>query len=137
MYEILKALSAAKSWIFEYGRTDFQNLFEAAEQKEVSHIFLDPVKIGKNRNDSGEVESIVYSGNFMLLYSSDIDEKSYNDRYEKYIKPIVSTQIELIEDNLICEHEANIETWEIVEVINMFDYSLDGILVTYRILIDE
>ena len=133
----MKAIAAANSWVFDYGRSDFQNLFNAAEQKLKSHLFLDPVKIGKNRNDTGGVEAMVYSGSFMLLYSSDLDEVSYSDRYEKYIKPIVMTQIELIETDLICTQQANIEQWEIVEVINMFDYNLDGIIVTYRIVIEE
>lgn len=137
MYEILKALAAASGWVFEYGRRDFQNLHDAAEQKEVSHLFLDPVQISKNRSDSGQVESITYSGNFMLLYSSDIDEESYEYRYENYIKPILEGQIGVIENDLVCVQEATIEQWQIVEVINMFDYNLDGVIVTYRTTIDE
>ncbi len=90
----------------------------------------------KKRNDSGEIESFVYSGSFMLLYSSDIDEKSYNDRYVKYIKPIIDSQIEIIENDLICEQEATIEEWKEVEVINLFDQNFDGILVTYRVSIE-
>lgn len=137
MYEILKVIAAANNWIFEYGRADFNNLFEASEQKNVSHLFLDPVKIGKNRGDAGGVESISYSGSFMLLYSSDIDKVSYEQRYIDYIKPIISSQIDKVENDLTCEQEANIEQWEIVEVINMFDYNLDGIMVTYKVTIDE
>ncbi len=65
MKERLEALALAQRWVFEYGRPDFNNLFEASEQKNVSHLFLDPVEIVKNRNDSGQVESISYSGRFM------------------------------------------------------------------------
>ena len=136
MYEILKALAKSNGWIFEYGRTDFQNLSDASEKKNVSHVFLDPVEIIKNRNDSQVVESITYSNSFMILYSSDIDEISYEERYQKYIKPIVLTEIGIVENELICEKKATIEQWKIVEVINMFDYNLDGILVTYIITID-
>lgn len=137
MKEILEAFAAAQGWVFDYGRSDFHNLKDVAEQTEVTHLFLDPVEIGKNRNDSGGVDSISYSGSFMLMYSSDIDEESYDFRYENYIKPIISGQIELLEDDLICTHEANIEQWKIVEVINVFDYNLDGVLVTYKVTIDE
>jgi len=136
MYEILKAFATLKGWVFEYGRSDFQNLFNSAEQKDVSHLFLDPVKIGKRRNDTGGVEAMVYTGSFMLLYSSEIDEIGYEERYLKYIKPIVMTKIELIETDLICVQEAKIELWEIVEVINMFDYNLDGVIVNYKLNID-
>lgn len=137
MKEILETLATAEGWVFDYGRADFHNLHEAAEQKNVSHLFLDPVEINKNRNDSGQVESISYSGSFMILYSSDIDEKSYNERYEKFIKPIVNGQVELIEEDLICQYEASLEQWKIVEVINVFDYNFDGILVSYKVTINE
>lgn len=137
MKEILEAFALAQGWFFDYGRMDFQNLTDIQEQKNVSHLFLDPVEINKNRNDSQQVESISYSGTFMILYSSDIDEESYNKRYEDYIKPIITGQVELIEDNLICEHESNIEQWKIVEVINVFDYNFDGIMVSYKVTIDE
>lgn len=137
MYDFLKDLSTAKGWVFEYGRADFSNLFDANEQKEVVHLFLDPVVIRKNRNDSGEIESRTFSGSFMMLYSSDIDEASYQDRYEKYIKPIVESKIEEIEENLNCEHQVKFDEWTSSEVINMFDYNLDGIIVTYKITYDE
>jgi hypothetical protein len=136
MYEILKALAAVENWVFEYGRTDFQNLYNGLDNKNVSHLFLDPPERSKKRNDSGVVESIVYSGNFMLLYSSDIDETSYEYRYTNYIKPILDSQIAIIEEDLICEHEATLEEWKELEVINMFDQNLDGVLVTYRVSID-
>lgn len=137
MYEILKAIAAANGWVFEYGRRDFQNLHDETEQKGVSYLFVDPIEISKNRSDSGQVESITSGGSLMLLYSSDIDEESYEYRYENYIKPIINTQIEIIEDNLICEQEASLEEWKTVEVINMFDFNLDGILLTYRLTIEE
>ena len=137
MYEILKAVAIAQSWLFDYGRSDFQNLFNEVEQKNVSHLFLDPVEIRKRRNDTGGIEALIYSGSFMLLYSSDIDEMSYEERYEKYIKPIKDTQIELIENELICGNEATIEEWTILEVINVFDFNADGAIVTYRVSINE
>lgn len=137
MYEILKALAAANNWGFEYGRHDFQNLHEAAEQKNVSHIFLDPVKIRDIDNDSGVTEKKVFSGSFMILYSSDIDEKSYDDRYQDYIKPIVTGDLLTIKDNIRCNNEVVFDLWETVEVINIFDYNFDGVICTYQLTIDE
>lgn len=137
MYEILKALATAESWVFTYGRTDFQNLFEASEQKNVSHLFLDPVKIRDIDNDSGVTEQKVYSGSFMILLSSVIDEKDYDTRYQNYIKPIVSGDLVTIKEELVCNQEAKVDVWETTEVINIFDYNFDGIIVTYQITIDE
>ena len=104
MYEILKALAAANNWVFEYGRQDFNNLFEATEQKNVSHIFLDPVEIEEKDNDSGISEKQIHSGSFMILYSSDIDKKSYEDRYQDYIKPILTGDLEIIKKEIRCSY---------------------------------
>lgn len=137
MKEILEQFATAQNWPFEYGREDYLNLFKKPEQIEVSHLFVEPITIEKNRNDSQQVESISYSGMFMLLYSSKFDKASYNDRYNDYIKPIINTQIEDLEQHLICEHEASLDQWKITEVINILDYNLDGVIVDYKVTIDE
>ena len=137
MYEILKALAAANGWVFDYGRSDFQNLFEAAEQKAVSHIFLDPVGVLDVDNDAGVTEQKIYSGSFMILYSSNIDELSYDARYQNYIKPIVSGDLRTINNAIRCTYEGSIESWDIAEVINMFDYNLDGVICTYKIRLND
>ena len=137
MKEILKAIATANDWGFEYGREDFQNLYDVSESDNTIHLFLDPVGITKNRGDNQEVHSITYSGLFMLLKSSDVDEVSYEYRYENYIKPLIDTNITSIEDSLVCNSLANIDTWDITEIINVFDYNLDGVMIKYKITIDE
>lgn len=136
MYDFLKDFSVLAGWLFEYGRADFNNLKEASEAEEKLSLFLDPVAIEKKKNDSGVVESLVYSGSFMLLYSSDIDEEGYEERYIKYIKPIVEAEVEKLEDFLNCEKEVSFDFWKIDEVINMFDYNFDGVIVTYKITVE-
>ena len=135
--DLLENLSESEEWFFEYGRADFNNLTDVEEKKEVVHLFLDPVKRGKKKNDSGVTESNYNSGSFMMLYSSSIDELSYNERFEKYIKPILENEVEKIEEYLTCEGEVSIEFWELTEVINIFDYNLDGIIINYKISYDE
>lgn len=136
MYEILKAIATAQGWVFNYGRQDFQNLFNKNEQKNLSHLFLDPVKVRDIDNDSGATEKKVYSGNFMLLFSSDIDEESYEDRYINYIKPIVQGDLKTIKDEIRCNYQVSFDVWEITEVINIFDYNFDGVICTYQITQD-
>lgn len=137
MKEILEAIAALNGWPFDYGRADFQNLTDIEEQKDLTHIFLDPVERNKFKNDTGVTEAIEYSGSFMLLRSSSIDETDYNNRYEKYIKPVIETDLKVIEDSLNCDHEARFRLWKDIEVINIFDYNFDGILVTFQVIIDE
>ena len=136
MYEILKAFAASNNLPFEYGRADFNNLHDSAEQKNVSHIFLDPVEISDIDNDSGVTEKKVHSGSFMILYSSDIDEISYDDRYQKYIKPIVTGNLISIKDELRCNSEVVFDMWKIQEVINIFDYNFDGVICTFQLTFD-
>lgn len=137
MYEILKAIATAQSWVFNYGRRDFQNLFKANEQKSVSHIFLDPVKIRDIENEDGVTEQKVHSGSFMILFSSDIDEEDYDARYQKYIKPIVTGDLKTIKEEIRCNYEATFDLWETTEIVNVFDYNFDGVICTYQITIDE
>lgn len=131
MYDLLKALAAAESWRFLYARRDFQNLFEEAEQVNLCHLFLDPVKIEEKFNDSGEAEAAVHSGSFMLLYSSDIDKESYEKRFEDYMKPIVQGAFETVKTALKCESNVKVESLGYIEVINLFDYNFDGLLVNF------
>lgn len=129
MYKLFKELAADNDWKFEYSRTDYQNLFSEMESNQV-HLFVDPIVIDSKFSDSGD-ESKTYSGKFMLLYSSDIDE-SYSDKYDRYIKPLIDESLTKIKDSFICS-DLSINKFQSVEVINLFDYNLDGILINYSI----
>lgn len=133
MRDLLESIAESNEWVFKYARSDFQNLFDEIEQKDVIHIFLDPVEISKNKDEYGTTETIVYSGSFMMLYSSSYDEGSYDIRYKKYIKPIIDLEIEKIEDSLSCESGLRIDGWRLIEVINILDYNLDGLIVTFQV----
>lgn len=136
MYEILKAIAAANSWVFTYGRHDFNNLFEGIEKQNTPYLFLDPVKIKDIDNENGVTEQRTYAGSFMVLYSSDIDEESYDARYQAYIKPIVTGALSVIKKYLRCTANATFELWETIEAINVFDYNFDGVLCSYQITTD-
>lgn len=137
MYDLLKEICAANNWFFHYGRKDFHNLKHTGRKETSSNVFLDPVQIRDNDNDAGTTESKVHSGSFMFLYSSDIDEPGYEDRYEKYIKPIVQGYLQIIKDYLQCEQDVTVDLWQTVEVINVFDWNGDGVIVTYQLTIEE
>ena len=131
MYEILKEISSNNDWVFDYGRSDFHNLFNEIEQKGVTHLFLDPVKAKSNLDEYGTTESLTYSGLLMLLLSSDIDEKSYEFRKEEYINKL-NGNVELLKEVLSCQYKLNINLWDTTEIINVFDYNLDGVIVNYQ-----
>lgn len=138
MYEILKAFALANDWGFFYGRHDFQNLEDLDETEAAKiQLFLDPVEIEENENDTNVTESAIHSGRFMLLMSSDIDEQSYDDRYQDYIKPLIETQLKILKESIACGYEVTFNLWKTIEVINILDFNFDGIIVTFNITIDE
>lgn len=139
MYEILKAIAAAMDpvWGFFYAKHDYRNLFTEVEIKDRIQIFLDPVEIEDVYNDMNVIEAQIHTGLFMILLSSDIDEVSYDDRYQKYIKPLIATKTKELKEAIRCgNYQLKFNTWKTVEVINMLDYNLDGLIVTYSFTID-
>lgn len=136
MYEILKAIATAQGWNFEYGRRDFDNLFSEIEDKTQKYLFLDPVKTKRVKNKEGVVEAETQQGTFMILMSSSLDELSYNDRYNTYIKPLIDTDNAIIEEAIRCGYDAEVKEWTITEVINLFDYNFDGIIVSFLVNFD-
>jgi len=137
MYNILKTICTTKSFPFVYARRDFQNLYDEVEQKNVPHLFLDPVIIEDVVNDMNVIEGKIYSGEFMLLVSSDIDEESYDERYQNHIKPLVDSEVEAIKEEIRCGQGVKFNLWRTIEVINVFDYNFDGLIVSYNITIEE
>lgn len=135
MYDLLKAIATANSYNFVYGRSDFQNLADDMDTGLV-YIFLDPVATDKVYDDFNRVEAKTYSGAFTLLVSSDIDKGDYEQRYIDEIKPLIDGALVVIEDALKCGGSINFNTWRELEVINLFDYNLDGLSITYNVTED-
>lgn len=137
MKEILEAIALANNFPFEYSRHDYRNLFDEIEQENISHIFLDPVKITDNDNDEGVTESKTYEGFFLVVFSSSIDEGDYEARFDKYIKPIVTGDLKTIKHEIRCGNKTTFNIWRYTEVINMLDYNFDGLMVDYNVTIEE
>lgn len=128
MYEFLKNIANANDWIFEYGRPDYLNVADDIEVDK-TYLFLEPIQIDSKFSDSGnEIKS--YSGKFMLLLSSDIDE-DYLTKYENYIKPLIDDSLMKIKDSFACS-DFQINSFKTLEVVNLFDGNVDGLLVNYQ-----
>ncbi|WP_339875198.1 hypothetical protein [Olleya marilimosa] len=133
MYDLIKYIAQYNNWLFQYARKDFHNLFDEAEQKGVPHLFLDPVQITEEFDEYNNVTKTTYSGSLMILVSSSIDEEDYDYRYQTYIKPIVNDTVSTLKAAIKCDGDNLITSWRITEVINAFDYNLDGVVITYSI----
>ena len=133
MYQILKNISDTNDYPFEYARRDFQNLYEEVEQLNVPHIFLDPVTETREFGDYGEHISTTYEGSFLMVVSSDFEDESYEYKYTENIKPLLSSSMAVITDGIKCNATLEIQQWRMVEVINIFDYTMDGIACTFNV----
>lgn len=135
MYQLLKAIADAQTptaWSFIYARKDFANLHDELETG-VPYIFLDPVSKESVFDDANVETDVTYSGTFMVLVSSDIDKGDYNQRYIDQIKPLIVGALATIKSELKCVGSIDFNSWREVEIINVFDYNLDGIVVTYNL----
>ena len=133
MHDFFKQLADANAWEFQYGRADYQNLERDVEAGKVN-LFVDPIITDSKFSDLGN-ETVSYSGVFMMLLSSDVDEQ-YTDKYTDYIKPIFDSSLKVFKDELACS-DYQINSFRVMEVVNLFDENFDGVLVNYSItLID-
>ncbi len=133
MYEFLKNLAEDNDWVFEYSRADYQNLYDEMTS-DVIHLFVDPITTSSSFTDSGFEEKSSY-GKLMILVSSDVDE-DYKQKYDNHIKPIIDGALQVLKDTLVCA-DANIQKFETIEVINLFDFNLDGVLVNYNVILND
>ena len=130
MYNKLKLIATEQGYIFFYGRRDFQNLLNELEGEQ-TYLFLDPVQTSTDFDDYGNAEGQTFTGSFMLLKSSKLDE-GYEERYLTDIKPLIDSQLKLVEESFACS-DYIIESWTTTEIINLFDYNFDGVVVKYSV----
>ena len=131
----LKALATAQGWAFVNAPRSYQNLqdianFIADTMEGVgvgeTFLFLDPVIRAKKTS-----EYIDYSGNFMVLTKSDLDETTYADRKTKYIDPVIAILYGTFYNKLRCDF--SISDWRSIEVINVFDFNGDGVSMKFTL----
>ena len=130
MYNKLKQISEENNWVFNYARRDFANLLNQAEGNN-TYLFLDPIQTSTDFDDYGNAESQTFTGSFMILKSSNLDE-GYEERYLTDIKPLIESQLKLIEAEFACS-DYIIDSWTTTEIINLFDYNFDGVVVKYSV----
>lgn len=129
----LEEIALANGWRFKYARRDYQNLIDATafisdEMADAGNgetfLFLDPVV------RKGENLGMRYTGNFMVLKSSNLDE-GYEDRAEVNIDPLIQKVMVEMKNKLRCIYD--IDNWTSIEVINVFDFNADGLSVAFNL----
>ena len=139
--EQFQTFSATLGWVFSYGNETNQNLLMADEFEDNIYLLLDTVKESEAEpSEFGGDGEITYTGNFMLMIQSDFDNVYHNQndadenksRYIKNIKPLKRVELPKLKNLIDCS-DMKRELWEVVEVINMMDANLDGVVVTFSI----
>lgn len=135
MYEFMKEVASEEGLDFHYARRDFANLYHSEDEVDLSktQLFLDPVSIETNYDVYGNKESELYTGHFMLLKHSSFQEDDYEKRYLEKIRPILTMAEEAIISEVGCRG-LRITFWQSVEVINVMDENLDGLIINYQII---
>lgn len=131
MKDTFTTIANSNNWGMLYARRDFQNLFDEEPEEQKVYLFLDPIKRGKTFGDYNQVTSKTYTGSFMLVMSSNLDEIDYQTRFDKYIKPIINKAESIILEYIRCNTDIVINSYDSTEVINTLDYNTDGIVVSF------
>lgn len=129
MHDFLKQIADGNGWGFHYGRQDYQNLNDDIPEG-VVQMYVDPIQTDSSFTDVGN-EMLSYSGKLMLLLSSDVDE-DYQQKYINYIKPLFEDTRNLFIGAFACS-DYEINSFKTVEIINLFDSNLDGLMITYSV----
>lgn len=128
-------------WFFSYGNKANQNLLQSDLEVDKKYLILDPVRRLKKFSEYGGVKGIDFSGSFILVVKSTIDQEYYKNKdgvlsgkYNENIKPLINIEIKKLEDLFNCS-SYNVTEWSIIDVTDIFDVNLDGLIVNFKMSI--
>lgn len=154
--DVIEEICNENGWLFRYARRDYANLEgkgqdEDEDSRELEpieptyYLFLDVVVDDIKSEDDGVDMEVTHEGSLMLVTPSNYDGGSYEERYNKYIKPIregvfsntgIKEQealIDVLKDSLRCKLECHFDKWRLTDLINFLDFNMDGMLCTFAI----
>src|SRR5690606_12151001 len=106
--DVFENIATENNWKLVYARRDYQNLtdvtdmiYSASKSLETGETFLFVDPIIRRPNEFGTT----YSGNFMILTNSDLDDVSYEAKFEKYIRPLLYDLRVRFHTKLLCDYD--------------------------------
>lgn len=131
------------------------------------YMLLDPVRRTRLFSEFGGTGNRTYNGQFLLLVKSNLDNTYHNQsegeeqftnrmmssggvvrpntcstfkeflsKYRKNIYPLLEEDLTALENLINCS-EYNIESWEMIDAVNIMDVNYDGLVVTFTISVLE
>lgn len=140
IYDIFKTHATTLGWRFSYGNAANKNLLVSDKVADRIYFLLDPITRVKGFSEFGGSGVVAFTGSFMLLVKSNLDnvydnqkgQDAADGKYQKNIKPLLETDIVLLEELINCG-DYQITGWSVIDVVNAVDANTDGIIVTYSI----
>ena len=132
--EKLELLAVNLGMIASYGRRDHLNLLTFEDNDTTTRFILFPLEFNHTfEPSSGNINSTIWSGSFMILERSSLDEY-YNEqkgsaldgKYQLHINPMVDKSKSIL-NSLICDNSYIVKAWKLNEVINILDMNADGV----------
>jgi len=145
-----KEIAESLGWHFNYGDYSWQNLqdmFDDTGTVDNDGLLVENLPAGlphnyyflllwkdreKEFNDFNEIVAEIFSGEFLLVERSNMDDPDYNFKYETHISRM---------ENMLDDFQGHIQDcdglqikgWLETEVVNELDTNVDGIKVKFRI----
>ena len=139
--QILEAHADTLGFGFSYGNKANINLFRSDSIIDKVYLLLDPVTRSHVGSPNGGVGETTFSGSFMLVVKSNLDNNYHNQKgqdktkgkYEKNILPLLSN-LNSLKSLIDCsDYEILPSGWVVIDAINALDANMDGVIVTYSV----
>jgi len=150
LIEILEDYCNANEIVFVYGRKASLNLLDdkhEADTMELGKVYLmvEPFRRLPIINEpSGRVGGYNFTGSMFLVVNSNLDMPVYNElkndversKYHLNVKPLLTVYNAMNVFLSRCT-DITIQSFEAIDVYDIFDQNKDGLLITYNIRSDE
>jgi len=122
-------------WKFSYGNQANINLLQSDLTDDV-YMLVDPTRRTKEFSEFGGSGYKVFEGSFLLVVKSNLDQVYYSDtnegKYSKNIEPLLNVDLPKLENEINCS-DYQIVSWNVIDVTDIYDVNLDGLIVNYKI----
>ena len=138
---ILERICAGNAITYHYGKKAVLNLLDGSAEADKIYFLHEYTNRRSEYNSSGtKITATNHEGKFFLVKHSDYSQQYFSDeenaepsKYVTNIEPLLRVFTD-IGNSLACT-EAAISQWDNIDVTDVLDANMDGLLCTYRVRI--
>ncbi len=141
LVEKLRTISKDNGIKFNYGADFWQNLQDLPDdtdkdfEERQKYLLLLWKDRGCELGQFSEMNGYSFEGEMVLCVRSKISDPDYNFKYENRIKHLESESLKLLNGFSLCDNW-RVVRWRETEVSNQYDTNVDGLKITFKILVD-